>query len=278
MSMLKLKYLPIFFLMVLLLSCKSVSEDLIMFNDLNKGKNLTGTVINPTNDKSVILPGNNLRIIISSGNMLDTKTYEQFNLLPVTPIDPSITRVSNDMAFQTYTVDENGEIEFPKFGKIKVHGLTHFDLESFLQEKLKSHMSDPVVRVTVTRNWIRVFGEVGAPGLYSIENRFRYSILDVLAEAGGITISGDKRRVKLIREENGRLESVILNLTSSDIFTSPYFYLKQNDVIIIDPNSTRRQDAQYGSADNYRLSVISSIIGSISIIVSVVLLVMDKSK
>jgi polysaccharide export outer membrane protein len=249
-----------------------------MFNDLNKGKNLTGTVINPTNDKSVILPGNNLRIIISSGNMLDTKTYEQFNLLPVTPIDPSITRVSNDMAFQTYTVDENGEIEFPKFGKIKVHGLTHFDLESFLQEKLKSHMSDPVVRVTVTRNWIRVFGEVGAPGLYSIENRFRYSILDVLAEAGGITISGDKRRVKLIREENGRLESVILNLTSSDIFTSPYFYLKQNDVIIIDPNSTRRQDAQYGSADNYRLSVISSIIGSISIIVSVVLLVMDKSK
>jgi polysaccharide export outer membrane protein len=249
-----------------------------MFNDLNKGRDLTGTVINPANDKVTILPGNSLRIIVSSSNVMDTKTYDQFNLLPVTPMDPAITRVSNDMAFQTYTVDENGEIEFPKFGKIKVQDLTHFELEALLQEKLKSHMSDPVVRVMVTRNWVRIFGEVGVPGTYPIENKYHYSIIDALAEAGGITSVGDKKRVKLIREENGRMESVVLDLTTSDIFTSPYYYMKPNDIIVVDPNSTRRKDAQYGASDNYKLAVISTIIGTLSSTLTIIFFIADRTK
>ncbi|GHT54235.1 polysaccharide export outer membrane protein [Bacteroidia bacterium] len=266
--------------MVLLFSCKSVPDDLIMFSDLNKGRNLAGTLVNMDNDKTTIQPENVLRIIVSSGTVLDSKAYEQFNLLPVTPIDPALTRVSNDMAFQTYTVDERGEIEFPKFGRIKVQGLTHFELEALLQKKLKEkeYMSDPVVRVTITRNYIKVFGEVAVPGLYGIENRNDYTILDALAQAGGITTSGDKKRVKLIREDNGRLESAVLNLTNSDIFTSPYYHIKQNDIIIVDPNNTRRKDAQYGSADNYRLSVISTIIGSVSFITSMVMMFVTSNR
>ena len=276
--MIKLKYLPVFFLMALLFSCKSIPDDFIMFNDLNKGKSLNGTVINPANEKTVILPGNVLQIIVSSENLMDTKILEQFNLLPLTSIDPTLTRVGSDMAFQTYTVNEIGEIEFPKAGKIKVQGLTHFELEAFLQGNLKQYISNPVVRVNIRQNWIRVFGEVNIPGLYSIQNRFRYSILDALAEAGGITTAGDKKRVKLIREEDGKLESVVLDLTTSNVFTSPYYYMKPNDVIIVDPNSTRRKDAQYGSADNYRLSVISTILGSVSVLVSMVLLVINNAK
>jgi len=276
--MIKLKYLPFFFWMVLLFSCKSVPNDLIMFNDLNKGKSLNGMVIDSTNEKVTILPGNVLRIIVSSGNLLDTKTFEQFNLLPLTSAEPSMTRTTNDMVFQTYTVDENGEIEFPRFGRIKVQGLTHFELEDFLQEKLRQYISDPLVRVNVSRNMVRIFGEVGMPGTYSIENKFRYSIMDALAEAGGITTSGDKKRVKLIREENGQMESVVLDLTTSNIFTSPYYFMKPNDIIVVDPNSTRRKDAQYGSADNYRLSVISTIIGSISFVVSMYMIYQTSKK
>jgi polysaccharide export outer membrane protein len=249
-----------------------------MFNDLNRGKSLTGTVINSENDRVTILPENVLQIIVSSGNVMDTKTFEQFNLLPITPIDPSMTRVSNDMAFQTYTVDEKGEIEFPKFGKIKVQGLTHFELEALLQEKLKEHMSDPVVRVTITRNYIKIFGEVASPGLFNIENRHNYTIMDALAQAGGITSIGDKKHVKLIREENGRLESAVLDLTVSDIFTSPYYHVKQNDIIVVDPNSTRQKDAQYGAADNYKLSVISTIISSVSFIASMVMMFVVSKK
>lgn len=279
--MAKLKYLSFVLLMGLLFSCKSIPDDLIMFNDLNQGRSLTGTTVNRENSTTTILPENVLRIVVSSGNIMDTKTYDQFNLLPVMPTTPAVSSsssVSSEMVFQTYTVDEKGEIDFPKFGKIKVQGLTHFELENFLQEKLKPYMSEPKVRVTIRQNYIKIFGEVPTPGLVNIENRHNYTILDALAQAGGITSVGDKKRVKLIREENGRLESVILDLTSSDIFTSPYYYVKQNDIIVVDPNSTRQKDAQYGASDNYRLAVISTIIGTLSSTLTIIFLLMDRTK
>jgi polysaccharide export outer membrane protein len=279
--MIKLKYLPFILLTVLLFACKSVPDDLIMFNDLNQGRNLTGTFVNTENSKAVILPGNVLRIIVSSGNAVDAKTYDQFNLLPIIPSTPTVSTsssISSEMEFQTYTVDEKGEIEFPKFGKISAKGLTHFELEALLQEKLKPYMSDPVVRVSITLNYVKVLGEVLEPGLIELENRHKYSVLDAIAESGGITSIGDKKRVKLIREENGRLESIVLDLTSSDIFTSPYYYLKQNDIIVVDMNSTRRKDAQYGTSDNYKLSVISTIVGALSSTLTIVFLLLDRTK
>lgn len=279
--MIKLKYLSFVFLTVLLFACKSVPDDLIMFNDLTQGRSLTGTFVNTENGKTVIRPSNVLRIVVSSGNIMDTKTYDQFNLLPITPSTPTVSSsasISSDMEFQTYTVDEKGEIDFPKFGKIRAQGLTHFELEALLREKLKPHMSDPAVRVSITLNYVKVLGEVEEPGLIEIENRHNYSILDAIAEAGGMTSVGDKKRVKLIREENGRLESVVLDLTSSNVFTSPYYYLKQNDIIVVDINSTRRKDAQYGASDNYKLSVISTIIGALSSTLTIIFLLIDKTK
>ncbi|MDR0769320.1 MAG: polysaccharide export protein [Dysgonamonadaceae bacterium] len=279
--MVKLKYLLFVVCTALLFSCKSVPDDLIMFHDLNKGRNFTGTLVNKENSRTIILPGNVLRIIVSSGNVMDAKTYDQFNLLPVTPSTPtasSLTGVSGEMEFQTYTVDENGEIEFPKFGKIKATGLTHFELEALLQEKLKPHLSDPIVSVSITQNYVNVLGEVATPGLIEIENRHNYSILDAIAEAGGITSIGDRKRIKLIREENGRLESVVLDLTSSDVFSSPYYYLKQNDIVVVDMNSSRQKDAQYGTSDNYKLSVISTIVGALSSTLTIIFLLSDRLK
>lgn len=277
----KLKYLPFILLMGLLFSCKSVPDDLIMFSDLTQGRSLTGAFVNTENSKTAIRPGNVLRIVVSSGNVMDTKTYDQFNLLPITPSTPTVSSaasISSEMEFQTYTVDEKGEIDFPKFGKIRAQGLTHFELEALLQEKLKPHMSEPTVRVSITLNYVKVLGEVEEPGLIEIENRHNYSILDAIAEAGGMTQVGDRKRVKLIREENGRLESVVLDLTSSDVFTSPYYYLKQNDIIVVDMNSMRRKDAQYGASDNYKLSVISTIIGAVSSTLTIIFLLMDRTK
>lgn len=284
--MIKLKYLPFILLTILLFSCKSTPDNLIMFNDLNQGKDLTGTAVNMDNSKTVIRPGNVLRIIVSSGNIMDAKTYDQFNLAPIMPLTPtfalsssatsSMVSTPTEREFQSYTVDVNGEIDFPKFGKIKAQGLTHFELEELLQERLKPHMSDPIVNVSITQNYVKVLGEVRIPGLFEIANRHHYSILDAIAQAGGITDIGDKKRVKLIREENGRLESIVLDLTSSDIFTSPYYYLKQNDLVVVDMNSTRRRDTQYGSAANYRLSVISTIVGSLSTTITIVFLLIDR--
>jgi polysaccharide export outer membrane protein len=237
-------------------------------------------VVNTENSIIPILPENVLRIVVSSGSVYDTKTFDQFNLLPIIPSTPTATMasVSNEMEFQSYTVDDKGEIDFPKIGKMKVQGLTYFELEALLQEKLKSYMSDPVVRVSIMRKYIKIFGEVQSPGFIDIGNWHNYTILNALAQAGGITSVGDKKRVKLIREENGRLESVVLDLTSSDIFTSPYYHLKQNDIIVVDPNAMRRKDAQYGASDNYRLAVISTIVGTLSSTLTIIFLLADKTR
>jgi polysaccharide export outer membrane protein len=257
-------------LLISLFACKSVPDDLIMFDNLNKGAVLSNVEINDTNYESLVIePENTLSVTVSSADVRDYELKEQFNILPLTSFNPITARVTGDMAFQNYRVDANGEIDYPVFGKIKVAGLTNIEVEQLLLEKLKTKLTAPQVRVYVDKESIKIFGEVGNPGIQSISKR-HFSIIDALANAGGITANGDKKHVKLIREENGQLTSVMLDMTSTDIFSSPYFYLKQKDIIVVDPNHKRLRDSLYGSADNYRLSIISTIIGAVSTIVSII--------
>jgi polysaccharide export outer membrane protein len=275
--MLKSKNLLKFAVLILLFSCKSVPDDIIMFYDLNKGKVLSGSEINRTNYNIIIRPENLLNIIVSSASTADYQLKEQFNLLPLTSLDPQAMRVSDDMAFQRYRVDENGEIDYPVFGKFKVGGLTCFEVESLLSDSLKQRLSDPVVRVYISMDNIKVFGEVHKPGLLGT-GKYHYSILDAIADAGDINEFGDRKRVKLLREEEGKISSVILDLTSTDIFSSPYFYLKEKDVIVVDQNRVRKKNSQYGAADNYKLSVISTIIGTISTLTSLVIVAITSTR
>jgi polysaccharide export outer membrane protein len=263
-------------MLLLLFSCKSVPDDLIMFKDLNNSKMRSEIDLNSTNSEVTIQPYNILRIIVSSGTVRDFDLKEQYNLLPLSSIDPTAARVSSDMEFQQYYVDKNGEIEFPKLGKIKAQGLAYYELEDLLKEQLKEKLSDPFVKVLIHNNRVKVLGEVGAPGVYDIENRQHYSILDAVADAGGITAYGDKKHIKLIREEDGKLQSTLLDLTSSSVFSSQYFYLKQNDVVVVDPNSQRQKDSQYGMSDNYKLSIISTIIGTASTLFSIGIILWNK--
>ncbi|MDR0686789.1 MAG: polysaccharide biosynthesis/export family protein [Dysgonamonadaceae bacterium] len=276
--MLKLKNLLKFAVLILLFSCKSVPDDIIMFHDLNKGKVLSGSEINRTNYNITIRPESSLNIIVSSASTMDYQLKEQFNLLPLTSLDPQTMRVSNEMTFQRYRVDENGEINYPVLGKFKVQGLTCFEVESILIDSLKQKLSDPVVKVYIVMDSIKVFGEVNQPGALTVVDKYHYSILDAIADAGDINEFGDRKRVKLLREEEGKISSAILDLTSTDVFISPYFYLKEKDIIVVDPNRARKKNSQYGVADNYKLSVISTIIGTISTLTSLIIVAINSGK
>jgi polysaccharide export outer membrane protein len=247
-----------------------------MFNDLNKGNILSGTEINRANYNITIQPENTLNIVVSSSSLADFQLKEQFNVVPLTSIDPQTTRISNEMSFQRYRVDRNGEIDYPVFGKIMVQGLTSVEVEDLLKDSLKQKVSDPIVKVSVLMDSIKVFGEVTQPGAIVVADKYHYSILDAIADAGDITEYGDRKRVKLLREEDGKIFSTILDLTSSSVFSSPYFYLKEKDIIIVDPNKARKKDSQYGVSDNYKLSVISTIIGTLSTITSFIILAASK--
>lgn len=140
-----------------------------------------------------------------------------------------------------YLVDPDGYIDYPVIGKIKVAGFTIRQVKDALASRLKNYVKDPVVEVNITNYRITVLGEVGHPGQITAPNH-KISIIDAIAAAGDIPISGRKDNVTVIRETEGVREFARLNLNSREVFSSPYFYLKQNDIVYVEPGKQRKQE------------------------------------
>ena len=140
-----------------------------------------------------------------------------------------------------YLVDPSGLIDFPVIGKTKVGGLTIRQVKEALALKLKNYVKEPVVEVRIINYRITVLGEVGHPGTI-IASSHKMSIIDAIAAAGDIPITGRKDNIIVIRENEGVREFATLNLNSREVFSSPYFYLKQNDIVYVEPARVRRQE------------------------------------
>lgn len=140
-----------------------------------------------------------------------------------------------------YLVDMSGFIDYPVIGKIKVSGLTLRQLKDLLADKLKAYVKEPVVEANIINFRVTVFGEVARVGQIVAANQ-KISILDAIAAAGDIPITGRKDNVLIIRETEGKREYARVNLNSRTLFSSPYYYLKQNDIIYVEPARIRRQE------------------------------------
>jgi len=134
-----------------------------------------------------------------------------------------------------FLVDKNGEIDLSIVGRIKVAGLTTFQARDLIKEKASQVYKEPNVQVRYANFKVTVLGEVGRPASYVVPNE-RVSVLDALGLAGDLTIFGKRENVLLIRDINGKKEFARLDLNSAEIFNSPFYYLKQNDVLYIEPN------------------------------------------
>lgn len=140
-----------------------------------------------------------------------------------------------------FLVDVSGYIDYPVIGKLKVSGLTLRQLKDLLADKLKAYVKEPVVEANIINFRVTVFGEVGRVGQIVAANQ-KISILDAIAAAGDIPITGRKDNVLIIRETEGKREYARLNLNSRTLFSSPYYYLKQNDIVYVEPARVRRQE------------------------------------
>lgn len=146
---------------------------------------------------------------------------------------------------QNYLVSNDGTINFPVLGRIKVVGLTKEECEDMILEKIRPYMSEsekPIVTVRQANYTITVLGEVGSPGTIQV-TREKINIYEALAQAGDLKATGKRVNVKLFRENaNGTRELHILDLTDANIMNSPYFYLQQNDMIYVEPNIVKKQE------------------------------------
>ena len=137
-----------------------------------------------------------------------------------------------------YLVEADGKIKLPYLGLVKAEGLTRMQLEAFLTEKFTEYTKNPVVNVRFLNYYFSVLGEVAKPGRYNMPTE-RTTILEALSLAGDLSDMGKRENVLVIREVNGQRDFARVNLLSKDLFTSPYYYLKTNDVIYIEPVKTR---------------------------------------
>lgn len=250
----------------LLASCSSKRDTLSYFQDINT-ESFTASV-NPKLFEPKIEVGDELNITVSSIKPELSALYNLPYANPATSENGVIKSTTPQQA--TYYVDSEGNITMPLLGKIHVAGLTVDQLAANLTERISKDVEEPTVVVTLLNFKIDVTGEVVNPGQISVKDK-RFSILDALAAAGDLSPFGDRSRVMLIREENGQRTVTNIDLTSADILSSPYFYMKQNDVIYVAPNDVRKDNAKYNQNNAYKLTVVSTVVSAASVIASLVI-------
>lgn len=191
-----------------------------------------------------IRPDDNLAITVTSSSSIreDIDPVLIYNeggtVMPATAM--SGNRATSSAGGKGYLVDREGFIDFPVVGKLAVGGMTIRQVKEILQLKLNGLIKDPVVDVRIMNYRVIMLGEVSSPGVV-IAPGHGLNILEAIAAAGDIKISGNKDNVLVIRQDkNGTKKMVRLNLNSTEVFHSPYYQLEQNDIVYVEPNRLLR--------------------------------------
>ena len=182
------------------------------------------------------------------------------------------TSGNGQSSLQQYLVSNEGTVDFPVLGSLHVSGLTKSEAENLIREKLGAYLKEtPIVTVRMTNYKISVLGEVASPGMFTINNE-KVNIFEALALAGDLTIYGKRNNVKLIREDAaGKREVITLNLNKTDIITSPYYYLQQNDILYVTPNKTKARNSDIGEGTSLWFNATSILISIANIVVTYLL-------
>lgn len=218
---------------------------------------------------AIIMPKDVLNITVSAS---DDAAAAPFNLTIPTPYTLGQRNSYSQAMLQSYIVDNEGYIDFPLVGSLHLAGLTKNQAEQLIHDKIKPYMTEvenPIVTVRMINYKISVLGEVARPGMFTVANE-KITILEALALAGDLTIYGVRDRVKVIRENaSGKKEIHIVNLNDANIINSPYYYLQQNDVVYVEPNRVKAQNASIGTVTTLSLSAASILVSIATLVVSI---------
>ncbi|RZS96978.1 polysaccharide biosynthesis/export family protein [Cecembia calidifontis] len=243
--------LSLYVVLVLYLSSCSV-RNLTYFSDLDYDKIYTTEITNE--NRVTIQKGDLLRITLSS---LQPELNAMFND-PLDVMDYNRTIINNINA-EGFIVDEMGQINIPTVGNVKVGGLTKTEAKIIIEQKIGEYIKDPVVSIRFSNFKITVIGEVNNPSTFFVPNE-EINILEALGLAGDMTEFGLRESVLLIREKDGKRTVSKINFNSSDLLDSPLFYLKQNDIIYVQPHKLKAVKASTNERNMILVGLAVSII------------------
>lgn len=233
-------------------------------------QDLQANTSNPISGKNdiIIQPRDMLSIVVSSK---DPELSALFNLPRITYEAGLAQTNANNNRISGYTVDAEGNIDFPNIGVVHIAGLTRNQVAELIKKRLSEEelLKDAVITVDYMNLCYSVMGEVTHPGNFSI-NRDQITVLEALSKAGDLTIYGQRDRVFVIREENGQRHTYQLDLRSIRLFASPAYYIQQNDLVYVEPNKVRAGQSTINANNVKSVSLwtsIASLLTSISVLI-----------
>ncbi len=250
---------------LLLTSCK-VPKDITYMQGFEN--NQTQAVAPPV--RITVQPDDKLAIIVTSK---DPELAVAFNLaIAQYRIGTGTNGSTMESKAAAYTIDPDGNIDFPLIGKLHVAGLNRYGVAELIKNEILSRglVKDPVVTVEYLNARISVLGDVNNPGQYPIE-RDNMTLLQAISLAGDLSITGNRKNVLVVREENGKDLALRVDLTDTkSLMESPAYYLRQNDVVYVEPNNTRKRQATETSNLLYNPTIwvsAASVLTSIAVII-----------
>jgi len=211
-----------------------------------------------------IQEGDVLLILVSA---LDDTAVKPFNLNTANKVGGE-TGVNQYVQPSEYLVNEEGYVNFPVLGNIFAKGMTQIQLKQDIESRLKRYLTDPLVTITLKNFNVSVLGEVKEPGQKESISQ-KINIFQALGLAGDMTDFGDRTHVKLIRtKDDGNDEIVNLDLTRSDIVSSPYYYMKQNDILYVQPDKNKQIQANSNPNRALTFQIIGSVIAAATLVIA----------
>lgn len=265
-NLMKKFFLPIVVLtMVVLLGSCSSGKDVPYFQNIDE--------ISLAGSKGLydakIMPKDMLTITVST---TDPAAAAPFNLSVGNTVGTSGQLSNGGGNLQGYLVDNDGNINFPVIGHMHVQGMTKSQCQDMIREKLLPYMAateNPIVTVRMSSYRVTVTGEVNRPGVIPVSTE-KMSIVEALAQAGDLTVYGKRDNIMLIREdETGQKKMVRLNMNDANLINSPYYYLQQNDIIYVQPNSVKAKNAGIGPSTTLWFSFIGIVTSISSLLVNI---------
>lgn len=205
----------------------------------------------PQSGEIKIQPFDKLTIVVKT---MDPSVSAMFNLSTITDREgdasytssfsnSSLTGGTASSGLSRYTVNPEGDIDFPVLGKLHVAGMTRSELSGFIKGELMGRKlaKDPVVTVEFFNMGIDLMGDVNRPGRYEL-NKDNFTILDAISVAGDLTLNGKRENIAVLREEDGKVNTYRVDITNlKDLAESPVYYMKQGDVIYVEPNDMKKR-------------------------------------
>ncbi|HEY4109819.1 polysaccharide biosynthesis/export family protein [Puia sp.] len=259
-------FLALVVLSLLLASCGSTRNIVYM-----QGAFDTAKLSNAVYPEPLIQKGDLISIIVYSDNAEATRIFNQSLITTAGAGSASEAAATSGITGQTpsapgYLVDESGNIEFQELGLLHVDGLTRAALKDTLANRLKGYLNNPYFNIRFLNYKFTMIGEVQRPGIYTIPGD-HINILEALGMAGDMTFYGRRDNVLVIRETDGKREWARLDLTKPDIMASPFFTLRQNDVVVFEPS--RKKVAANDQTTVRNLTIITGLISTFAILYTI---------